>query len=240
MNLGFSTGCLYRLIPSIHETVEIYSSLEVGAELSFPTPFSLMNFKLDERFVDSLKKLRRVSVHAPWKGIEYGENDKTYYIFRELRKLSEKLWISGFVLHPDIVSDFSVLEKSGLYFLIENMDRRKCFGANEEDIEKLRADYDVGFVLDVQHAYEHDSSMRMAKSLMEIMGDRLREMHVSGSSNGRGHVMTHLADNRESISEILRLRKEVPIVLEGRFPGKIEEAVETAKKELRFIRSFYN
>lgn len=146
--------------------------------------------------------------------MRYQDSRETKNIIEKLRSLSKEIPIEGIVLHPDTIDDFEILEQSGLPFLIENMDRRKSYGTHPEHFRILKEKYTFGFVLDIQHAYEHDPSMQLAKELIEIMGDRLQHMHISGHTTSEIHVPTHYAENKEAITEILKIGITVPKILE--------------------------
>ncbi|MDI6738694.1 MAG: hypothetical protein QME12_09380, partial [Nanoarchaeota archaeon] len=73
--------------------------------------------------------------------------------------------------------------------------------------------YNFGFVLDLQHAYCHEPSMQLARELMDVMGERIKELHVSGQRENETHSLLHKADNSNMI--IGMLRNDIPIILEG-------------------------
>jgi uncharacterized protein (UPF0276 family) len=72
--------------------------------------------------------------------------------------------------------------KNNVPISIENMDIRKDSGYKVNELDKILNKHDVTFTLDIQHAYEHDSSMKYAWELVEMAGDHLQELHVSGET----------------------------------------------------------
>lgn len=233
--VGFTTGSLYLSNLTCEEIIRLYSSLGADAiELSFLAPKELMHFNPSDETKEIIRGFKHVSIHAPCKGINYNSKDSGEVISR-LTELCSELPIEGIVLHPDTVEDFYMLDKSNLPFLIENMDKRKKYGTLPEQIKELKEKYNFGFVLDVQHAYEHDSKMNLARELIDVMGDRLKHMHVSGQNETESHVPTHYATNRRSIAEILRLELKVPKILEGVL---FENFKETIQNELIYIRTY--
>jgi hypothetical protein len=233
-SMGFSTGCMHNLGISYNDSLNNYSSFPVEAiELSFAVPNDLFKFNPNKYFLNLIKLYGYASIHAPWKGIRYGKNEETGNVVKGLTKLCEDFYVDGIVIHPDVVDDFFVLEKSNLPFLIENMDIRKKLGIKPEEFERFKRDYSFGFVLDIEHAYEHDPSMNMAKELIEVMGDRLRHLHVSGQDfKTKYHSLIYDADNKEEITKILRIKKDVPWILEGILSQDFEEEI---KRELEFL-----
>ena len=235
---GFSTGSLRRANVPFDERIQLYHSLGADAiELSFATPTELFGYRLSDQSKQNIEKFSAVSIHAPWKELRYNSDSKIQEIINKLKELSDQLPITGLVLHPDIIDDFKILEQSGLPFLLENMDRRKTYGTHPEHFNELKTKCDFRFVLDVEHAYEHDPSMKLAKEFVEVMGDRLNHMHVSGCSDSAGHVPTYCAINKKEITEILKLKLAVPIILEGAI---LEDVSNSISKELDYIRSFEN
>ncbi len=234
--IGFTTGSLYRSDISFDRRIGLYHSLGADAiELGLATPDQLFGYKLSDQTIAYLSKFKFVSVHAPWKEVTYDSDSTTQRIIDSLRSICEQLPIKGLVLHPDTIRDLDILNQSGLPFLLENMDRRKPYGTHPEHIEDLKRESDFGFVFDVQHAYEHDPTMQLAREMIDIMGDRLKHMHVSGHSESEIHVPTYCADNREAIVEILKLGIDVPKILEGIL---LEDIENLARSELEFIRTY--
>lgn len=235
-NIGFTTGSLYGSGIQFNDRIKLYHSLGADAiELSFATPTQLFEYDLSEQSKQDIKKFASVSIHAPWKEVRYDSDPETQTIINKLRTLCEQLPIKGLVLHPDTIDNFEVLDQSGLPFLLENMDRRKSYGTHPDQFRELKRKYNFGFVLDVEHAYEHDSNMKLAKEFIEVMGDRLKHMHVSGCSKSEIHVPTYCAINKKDITEILKLGLTVPIILEGIL---LEDIPNSITKELEYIRSF--
>lgn len=235
-NIGFTTGSLYLSRTSLKKIVKMYKSLGADAiELSFSTPNSLLKRTLDEEIIKDIQKFETISIHAPWKEVRYDSGKNTDSIIKKLKQICDKIPIDGIVLHPDTIDDFKRLEKSGLPFLIENMDKRKEYGINPEQFKLLKREYSFGFVLDLQHAYEHDPTMKTAKKLIKIMGDRLKHMHVSGCTKIERHVPTYLADNKESISKILKMSIDTPKILEGILSGNIKEKI---RNELKYAKNY--
>lgn len=232
--VGLSTGCLYKAGVGIEEAIKLYKSLGANAiEISFGHSPELFDFNLTQETIKEVRKYDSVSLHGPW-DIRYDKNIKTEQVIEKLRYFSENLGAEGIVVHPDTVDSFSVLEKSGLPFLIENMDTRKKFGTHPDAFERIKQAYGFGFVLDIKHAEDHDYSMELAKKLLDVMADRLAHFHVSGSDHNNKHMPTYAAKNKDSIAEILSLGKDVLRISEGIISDNIEQ---TISEELAFLRS---
>lgn len=233
---GFTTGCLHNSGMSICDMADFYRSVGADAiELSFATPKELMGFELSDEVLKSLEKYSHISIHAPWKECRYSTNHDTNSMLSKLGKLHRQMNSSGIIFHPDTIEFFGRLEKTGLPVLIENMDHRKRFGTRPEHIKDIRDNYGFGFVLDLQHVYEHDPSMKMAKEFIAVMSHRLKHLHVSGQNGSYNHFPTYAAENRENISKILELGLCVPKIAEGILAGDIKKS---AYEELGFLRGY--
>lgn len=234
--VGFTTGCLYRSGLSLNDRIKLYLSFGADAiELGFATPNELLAYELTEAAAGKIKQFKHISIHAPSKEVRYGSNSDTQKIIEKLKWLCSRLLIKGIVVHPDLIDDFKMLDQSGLPFLLENMDKRKSYGTHPDHIRDLKEKYNFGFVLDVEHAYEHDPSMQLAQEFINVMGDRLKHMHISGCSRSEIHVPTSGAVNKKAITEILKMGSNVPKILEGILFKDVQNSI---KRELEFVRSY--
>ena len=195
----------------------------------------MLDFELSEETINNLKKYKYISIHAPWKELRYDKNKNTIRLIDRLREISEYINIKSIVLHPDIVDNFSFLDNCKLPFLLENMDKRKRFGIKLEHFEKLKENYNFGFLFDAKHAYEHDSSMKLGFELIDLFGDRLKELHVSGEDSNGNHNLVYSSKNKEKIEEILKLKLKVPIILEGILSENFREEI---LEELNFLKNY--
>lgn len=235
-NIGFTTGCLYKSKVSFESIISIYRELGVNAiELSFASPSELERISLGKSSLELIKEFDEVSIHAPWREIEYKRDENSKRVIEKLKQVKEQTNASGIVVHPDTVFDFDYLQASHLPFLIENMDGRKKYGTHPEHFRKFKENYDFGFVLDVQHAYKQDPRMGLAKELISAMDDRLKHMHVSGHSGTDSHAPVHTAENREEITKILEMKLDVPKICEGLL---LENIGVTALNEMEYIRKY--
>lgn len=214
--LGFSTGCLHKTRYSLNERIELYHLAGANAlEIGLASIEELQDFNLTSKLAQNIKKFDYLSIHVPW-GMKYNSDLQTKLVIEKLKVLCALLPIDGIVIHPDLIEDFSVLERSGLPFLMENENNaREKFGQKPEDFEKLASDYDFGFVFDTQHAFECNQNISYSRKLLEIMGDRLRHMHVSGCTEDKSHSPVHLSDNKEQILKILKIKKDLPKISGG-------------------------
>jgi len=230
--IGFSTGCLYREGMSYENMIRFYESVGASAiELGFNRLQTLKSFEPTKKVASALKGFEYVSIHAPFVDFKYIKDKKTAEVLAKLEAICEKLPVKTVVMHPDVVRDFSYLSSRDLPIAFENMDLGKNFGNKLEDIQKLAKD-GFGFVLDLQHAYENDSSMAVINGLIRVMGKRIRQIHISGQTSNENHIATYMANNKEEIVKVLTKSPRVSIICEGVLVGNIEKS---AKKELKLI-----
>ncbi len=239
MRVGFSTGFLtHKIGKPLKEVLNIYSNARAKAiELSLMSYEETINFQLNPELIQKINNFSYISIHAPCKGIIYKKDQTTIEVLNKLKSLSEELNVQAVVLHPSVIQDFTIFEEYNLPFLIENMDKRNEKLTIPEHFKKFKKESNLGFVLDLQHAYEHDPTMKLAQELVEVMGSNLKELHVSGQTQEQKHSLLHLSENKTAIEKILKKKFNLPIILEG---CPKEPFQETAQKEITYIKSFYN
>ncbi|MBU2539878.1 hypothetical protein KJ786_01835 [Patescibacteria group bacterium] len=126
---------------------------------------------------------------------------------------------------------------SGVPLAIENMDSRKDSGFNLTELERLVKVVGCLFVLDVQHAYEHDSEMKYAGDLLESLENHLVHLHVSGETESNIHSLVYRARNTKKIVEfigkVLSI-KNIPLILEGEYTttDELRQEIEFLTREL--------
>lgn len=220
MKRGITFGEVVKLYLSLGAT-----AIEINWGLKDYKKF--IELELSDETIKDIKKFKYISVHAP-KVL----NDE---VIEKLKYFCDKLPVDGIVVHPDVIEDFDKLEKLDLPILFENMDINKKMGIMPKEFKKLKKKHKFGFVLDLQHVYEHDPTMKLTDDFIKVMGNRLKHMHVSGCTKEKHHISIHLSENKEAITKILKLGIDVPKIAEGPVFGDIEK---TVKNEIEYIKSF--
>ncbi|MCK5332471.1 hypothetical protein KAJ41_01245 [Candidatus Parcubacteria bacterium] len=241
MITGFSTGCLYKLDINVYQRIKLYSQLGADAlEIMFNDSNQLENFQTSKEIVSDIEKYKFVSLHAPNdKNSKYNFSLQSKKMIEKLKFLCETFEVSGIVFHPNTIESLSVLERSGLPILLENMDIRNHIGIDPEYFEKIKNNYDFGFVLDFQHVFENDPLMESVKDFIQVMGDKLRHIHLSGQTDFSNHYPSSLAANREEIKKSFSAKIQVPIILEGVLEKDMSKDVsKILLRELEFVGSF--
>lgn len=122
---------------------------------------------------------------------------------------------------------------SGIPLAMENMDKQKDSGYILTELEVL-AHFGLCFVLDVQHAFEHDQTMQYALHLFHSLQDKIAHFHVSGETNDSNHALLHKARNAKQIIDFLGTvlsNKKFPLIIEGKYNN-----AEELKQEIEFLR----
>ncbi len=179
--VGFSTGCFGNQSISLFERVSSISSITTDTiELNLGLPGRLKEFITDELKV-LMKKFSYISIHAPSNGY-YGSTDEAEWILKRLENLSSELNINTIVFHPDTPFDWSETAKRFKgKAAIENMDKTKMFGTTVENLNDIFSQApSLGFVLDLNHIYTLDPTMKLTANFFSAFSDRLRHFHVSG------------------------------------------------------------
>jgi hypothetical protein len=154
---------------------------------------------------DALGAFERVSVHAPAK-----MKEAPAHVVGLLEPLSFDV-----VLHPDVYGSEPACARLGARALFENMDAAKRFGRGLEDLEEVFATFpQAGLCLDVAHVWTNDRTLRLGHELLDVLGGRLRQLHVSGIEEDGTHRPTTQAD-LELYEPLLERCRHVPWLLEA-------------------------
>ena len=213
--LGFATG-LMRHLPT-QDAIEFIQKTGCEAvEVNFPKDYNERDW-ISEIPTSALDSFKRVSVHLPKIPAEgeygqYADNDGTEVVFGMYKRLKTLRNIDAVIVHPNMVSDFDVLPRFGQKVLLENLDKRNTRYTRPEDFRELFSDSSpFGMILDLNHVFTHDPSMRRAKEFYDAYGDRVGEIHLSGFTE------LHEPLFRTKQDEIIYSIQDfsTPIILEG-------------------------
>ena len=176
IKLGFSTGTLYKDLET-KRAIPVIKSL--GCKYIELTVEEFWSDQLDRINEKDLEGFEYVSFHAPM--VNYGKNSDTKKFFERMADFSKKVRLDLVVFHPDTVEDFSVFENLDFNIGFENMDNRKKSCKSVDDIESVMLrNNDFKFILDLNHCYTNDSSMKLALEFYERLGNRISQIHLSG------------------------------------------------------------
>jgi sugar phosphate isomerase/epimerase len=95
------------------------------------------------------------------------------------------------------------------------MDARKAAGCSLAELLPIFDELpEAGFCFDIAHAWSIDPEMRVAKDLLDGLGDRLRHVHLSSLWPELHHVPLTEVDER-LFAPVLERCVDVPWILEA-------------------------
>lgn len=208
MNIGFSTGSLtkgdYKLAISLLKRAKI-STIELSSlrESEFQ---GLIN-DLDEL---DLKEFKYISFHAPSK-LECLSEEECVNL---LMKVVERKY--HIIVHPDIITNYSLWMPLGKYLCIENMDKRKPIGQTVKDLEMIFKELpEASFCFDLAHVRQIDSTMLEGIDMAKRFSSRLVQLHLSDVNSDSKHESL----NFEAIKSFQKISKyinsKIPCILES-------------------------
>jgi hypothetical protein len=221
-SIGFSTGALalgdFRA--ALHMLADKNSS---AVELS-----ALRQHELPQ-LVEQLDRLdlshfEYVSLHAP-SSMEPGFEPIALPL---LEQVARRGW--PIIVHPDAMYNRQEWARLGNRLCIENMDKRKPVGQTANDLAEIFRELpDAAFCFDIGHARQVDPTMSEASAILQRLGSRIQQIHVS-------EVNTQSRHDALSLESILAFQKvshlvpaNAPIILESRVKeSEIDEEIETA------------
>jgi hypothetical protein len=119
------------------------------------------------------------------------------------------------IFHPDVWAEEAAVAQLGARVVFENMDVGKRFGRDVDDLRHVFAAHPrAGLCLDVAHVWTVDPTMQLGHDLLDALGDRLRQLHVSGIERDGTHRPTTAAD-LELYRPLLDRCRHVPWILEA-------------------------
>jgi hypothetical protein len=119
------------------------------------------------------------------------------------------------ILHPDMWVQVDEVAGLGGRAVFENMDVAKSYGQGLADLREVFGRFpEAGFCLDVAHVWTNDRTLRLGHELLDELGDRLRQLHVSGIEPDGTHRPTTQRD-LDLYEPLLERCRNVPWVLEA-------------------------
>jgi len=195
----------------------------------------------DERRVESLfndeefGEFRHISLHLS----DYDDSQPEFSQISLVKKVFERRRPIACLIHPLRIPEsyLEALVNQGIPIVIENMDKNKNSGYVLKELELLLRNFGLKFVLDIQHAFEHDPTMKYAMDLFQMAGNKLVYFHVSGETKDNNHVLVNRSENCKAITDFLGAvfsEINVPIILEGEYTtaDEVSQEIEFLKSEI--------
>ena len=234
--LSFALGYLTKLdSPNSKNLLTYLNKLGIsGIELTFATKERLYSFKLTKYLKRRFKKLKYISIHAPFDLIKKSKDEKE--IIKQLdviASLYSEVKAQNVIIHPDDLPSPEILRKYNFKVSTENLRKKRKFSISK--LNKIFKKYpQLGFCLDTSHAYSW--SENETNRLCRIFKDRITQVHLSARIKEKDHQLLINAD-KKFLSSIIPISKlDAPIVIEETFK-KID--FKSVKKEIKFIKTFF-
>lgn len=192
-------------------------------EVALSTVKMLKDFVSMPNLLNELAKFKHITIHMPWRGVNYGDNANSRKIVDYLHEISERLEVEAFVAHFDTISDFDWLNESNLPFYLEN-------GIGHDSWLLFRnalKNYNFKCVLNINRATRYGDYL---DQMIEEQIENIKEIHVSGYINKLGRMPIRESNQEYLLDRVKQIN--VPFVIEGLFsPGDYK----SIRKEVELV-----
>ncbi|MCX6765417.1 MAG: hypothetical protein NT136_00360 [Candidatus Moranbacteria bacterium] len=225
--IGFNSGVLHHTFhPISKEMLDIIRNTGANAvELGSDQAEQLKDLE-----VSDFQGFSYISIHAP-SNVIYGQNQEAVKVLDSIQEAHERFSFKCVVIHPDRVDNWDIFDNYNFPIAVENMDFRKNFGKTVKDVKQVLENNDYGFVLDLNHCYSNDKSLRLAWDFYKAFKNRLCEIHISGFQK----YHEPLFKTRQNKIIKMLPKKEVPIIIES-----VCDDMKEIKKELEYVNLFFD
>lgn len=228
--IGFSHGVLYKLLDVYSVTaIDLYKKYSKDV-LEFCLIIN-KDIHKTKNIISLADDIVHKSIHAP-ADVVYRNDADTIKLLDEIASYYKELNAELILVHPDLVEDWTVFDAYPLNWAIENMDNLKPAYKSVEDLEAFFAKRENWkFVLDLNHCYTNDKTMKLAEDFIARLGSRLAEVHLSGYA---GFHEPLFQTKQDIILEYCK-KLDVPIVIESTF-----DDINDIGKEFDYISKYLN
>jgi len=160
--------------------------------------------------------------------------DENHEILKEVQVGARRLGINNIIFHSNSIKDWSIFSRYSFKVLIENTDIRNKTGKDVKDFRKIFRNYNLDIVLDLNHGYTNDRSMKLADDFINNFKHRICEYHISGflgTDLENRHVP--LVKTRQNIILDSIYNKNLPLIIESEC-----ESIAEAKREFNYIKNY--
>jgi len=230
--LGLSTGCFFKWKLDIYGKIkQVIESRANGLEIAFFYPEDVFSFEVRRLDIKKILAFDYVSVHLPYLKVLFKNNDLiTQKIVKKCLGLKKVLGVKNFIIHPNVVKAYSSL--SVLAPLYENLGSPHKFGSSLEDLKQIKRMTNPQFLFDIAHLYKQKHNFSQLNQYLNLMKDKIGEIHFSGFKDKNEHSAIYNAENKEEALSILKRLQNFPLISEGQLPPDNF----FLKKELREIK----
>ena len=224
--IGFSTGAL--ALGNYRHALRMLADKDVNAvELSALRQEELEPLIKDLENLD-LRKFQYIAFHAP-SSLEPSIEGTALKL---LEQVAGRGW--PIIVHPNVMHNVEAWAKFDALLCIENMDKRKPIGQTAAELVKIfRVLPRASFCFDIGHARQVDPTMSEATRILQLCGDKLKQLHVS-------EVNTQSKHDPLSLESMLAFQRvaglvpdNIPVIMESRVDeAHIDEEISRALESL--------
>lgn len=230
-NIVLSTAafCLWNIKPE--EKLRICKQLHFSdIEVALSTEKMVCDFLAFLESSTEIPTFRKIALHAPWRGVLYGNNRQTQRILHSLRLISEKISVAPFIFHADRVESMESLTRSGLPFCLENSEWDGCW----DRLKELFENDELSLALNINRATRREDYL---DEIINALKHRISRIYISGYDGLNGRMPMVSANQLQYLDKIQGLK--APLVLEGLFPsGNTASILQERQAVLQRIYSF--
>ncbi|MFH0892139.1 MAG: hypothetical protein V1867_05155 [Candidatus Falkowbacteria bacterium] len=187
--------------------------------------------RLDDIGLSDVRAFDHVSIHAPCRNTRFADDQATRDLLCRIEKACARLQVDLVVFHPDLIDDWNVFSEFDIPAAIENLDNRKKSYRGVSDLKNAFDKLDCRFVLDINHCFANDPTLKLASEMIEAFRDRLAEIHVSGYQGY--HELLYRTKQTKILDAIYNL--DAPMIIESACPDPERDA----RKELNYIKKYF-
>jgi len=227
--IGFSHGTIHKITDKYFDSsIDIFKKIENDV-----IEVCLHDAEEVDKLQNISKKVKDFSyksIHLPTQNIRYKNDQLTKDLLDKVEKFYHEIDANLVLVHPDLVEDWEVFDKYKLNWAIENMDKEKeKYKTAEELADFFRMKPNWKLVLDLNHCYTNDKTMKLAGEMIGQFKNRIAEVHLSGHTDL--HDPLFLTKQNFILDYCNKL--DVPIVIESVF-----DKIEDVKKEYDYITDY--
>ncbi len=213
---------------NIAAMLDIAKNLDIsGIELVFGTSKELFSFSLSGQDINWIKKLKYVSIHAPFEPIKLGSEVMLQQL-KWLSYISARVNAQNIVIHPPNLPRPELLSKYGLNVCTENTKKTTV-----SELKKIFKNYpQLKLCLDVSHSYLRSETE--TSDLVRHFREKIVQIHLSCAHNGKDHLPLRGASDKflKSIQIIKTLN--VPIIIEE---NVVSADINNLRAEIKLAKS---
>lgn len=240
-----STGLVYKLNEGMNKKIAMLRDFSIdGMELCFADADDLLNFSINEANLKYLQSFKFNSIHAPWKNIDYGNNNKckkTLIVIEKLYKEINAINVSFHIFGVEKIKETKIFNEYDFIFSIENNDSGRLKRPGLDTVEKIKKALTINpnfkFTFDFAHALV--TSPQEIPVFINKFKNKLTQIHLSYlTKQMKDHWFLHKYDSKEMRNLLNHLKNtNAPIVLECVASNWEEMAL--VKKEMEYVKSIF-